>query len=137
MARLGAQIEPSIILDVIGQNTLRWIDDNFTSAGGNVGGWKPNAESTIKRKGSSAPLVDTGRLRQSFTAEIFGDTLVVGTNVEYAPPHEYGMSASVQVNGKVRIVNIPQRRMLPNEDEALDFTLPTINAMMEDAIGAG
>lgn len=29
------------------------------------GGWVPNAPSTIKRKGSSKPLIDTGRLRQS------------------------------------------------------------------------
>lgn len=29
------------------------------------GSWTPNAPSTIKRKGSSKPLIDTGRLRQS------------------------------------------------------------------------
>lgn len=29
------------------------------------GNWTPNAKSTIKRKGSSKPLIDTGRLRQS------------------------------------------------------------------------
>lgn len=30
-------------------------------------GWPPNAPSTIKRKGSAQPLVDTGALRQSIT----------------------------------------------------------------------
>ena len=29
------------------------------------GGFEPNAESTIKKKGSSQPLIDTGRMRQS------------------------------------------------------------------------
>lgn len=29
------------------------------------GGWTPNAQSTIKRKKSSKPLIDTGKLRQS------------------------------------------------------------------------
>jgi len=32
-----------------------------------------NAESTVERKGSSKPLVDTGRLRQSITYVIEGD----------------------------------------------------------------
>lgn len=31
------------------------------------GGFAPNAEATIKRKGSSKPLIDTGLLRQSIT----------------------------------------------------------------------
>ncbi|MDH2927229.1 hypothetical protein FW755_11065 [Lonepinella koalarum] len=29
------------------------------------GSWTPNAKATIKRKGSSKPLIDTGKLRQS------------------------------------------------------------------------
>ncbi len=29
------------------------------------GGFAPNAESTVKQKGSSQPLIDTGRMRQS------------------------------------------------------------------------
>lgn len=34
--------------------------------------------------------VDTGRLRQSITNRIEGNTGIVGTNVEYAPYVEYG-----------------------------------------------
>ncbi|STO54401.1 Mu-like prophage protein gpG [Canicola haemoglobinophilus] len=34
------------------------------------GDWVANAPSTIKRKGSSKPLIDTGRLRQSITGVI-------------------------------------------------------------------
>ena len=29
------------------------------------GNWAPNAKSTIKQKGSSKPLIDTGKMRQS------------------------------------------------------------------------
>lgn len=32
-----------------------------------TGGWTPNAPSTIRRKGSSRPLIDTGKMRQSIT----------------------------------------------------------------------
>ena len=31
------------------------------------GGWTPNAASTIRRKGSSRPLIDTGKMRQAVT----------------------------------------------------------------------
>lgn len=34
------------------------------------GSFEPNAESTIKKKGSSKPLIDTGRMRQSVNYEI-------------------------------------------------------------------
>ncbi|MCD8397538.1 MAG: hypothetical protein LUD12_10245 [Lachnospiraceae bacterium] len=34
------------------------------------GGFKPNAASTIKKKGSATPLIDTGHMRQSVNYEI-------------------------------------------------------------------
>ena len=34
------------------------------------GSYEPNAASTIRRKGSSKPLIDTGRMRQSVNYEI-------------------------------------------------------------------
>lgn len=34
------------------------------------GDFAPNAESTVKKKGSSKPLIDTGRMRQSVNYEI-------------------------------------------------------------------
>ena len=33
-------------------------------------GWAPNAPSTIRRKGSSKPLIDTGELRKSITSQV-------------------------------------------------------------------
>jgi len=35
-------------------------------------------------------IVDTGRLRDSINYKVSGDEVAVGTNVEYAPYHEYG-----------------------------------------------
>jgi hypothetical protein len=44
-----------------GQNAARsWFTDSRN-------GWKPNAPSTIARKGSARPLIDTGALRASIT----------------------------------------------------------------------
>lgn len=36
----------------------------------NQGPFTPNAPSTIQRKGSSKPLIDTGRMRQSITSKV-------------------------------------------------------------------
>jgi phage virion morphogenesis protein len=36
------------------------------------------------------PLRDTGRLGNSFTAKVAGDHVIVGTNVVYAPYHQFG-----------------------------------------------
>jgi hypothetical protein len=40
----------------------------FTSAG--FGTWPPDSARTIKKKGSSAPLIDTGQLRRSITHDV-------------------------------------------------------------------
>ena len=34
------------------------------------GGWTPNAPSTIRKKGSSKPLIDTGAMRQAINYEV-------------------------------------------------------------------
>lgn len=39
---------------------IRWFDNPLN-------GWPPNAPSTIRAKGSSHPLIDTGQLRRSIT----------------------------------------------------------------------
>jgi hypothetical protein len=44
------------------------IDDAFKSSG--FGNWAKNAPSTVIRKGSSKPLIDTSQLRPSITSEV-------------------------------------------------------------------
>lgn len=44
------------------------IDDAFKSHG--FGKWAPNAPSTIAKKGSSKPLIDTSQLRRSITSKV-------------------------------------------------------------------
>jgi len=47
-------------LDLVGQKMTGIIQKNIVD-----GGWAPNAPGTKAQKGSSQPLIDTGRLRQS------------------------------------------------------------------------
>lgn len=74
--------------------------------------WAPLAASTIKRKGHSMILVDTGRLRRSISFKtirsmIDGYIVDIGTNVPYARYHQHG--------GK----NLPKRpvAVITKEDE--------------------
>lgn len=45
---------------------------------------------TAEKYAKEITPVDTGRLRNSITHEVDGKEVYIGTNVEYAPPVEYG-----------------------------------------------
>lgn len=55
-------------LTVIGINTEKWIQLAFDTRG--FGSWPANRPSTIARKGSDAPLIDTGQLRRSVASMV-------------------------------------------------------------------
>ena len=76
----------------IGVRVMQWVDRNFRSDGALAGGWKPLAASTIygRRKRSSKPLQDSGRLLKSFHASPTAQEVRVGTPTAYAPFHEFG-----------------------------------------------
>lgn len=56
------------ILAKLGLVAENIIGDAFKTKG--FGQWAPNKPSTIDRKGSSAPLIDTGQLRRSITSKV-------------------------------------------------------------------
>lgn len=83
IARLARLIGPAVLLKVIGQRLLSYVDESFKTRG--RGAWKPLAWSTVamRRHGGSAPLQDTGRYKQSFVKETDERTYVeVGTNLK-------------------------------------------------------
>ncbi len=60
--------------------------------------WRP-----LKRR-QGKPLLDTGRLRGSFSAQLTSTGFRIGSNVVYAAPHQFGSKRG----------RPPQRRMLPS-----------------------
>lgn len=52
-------------LGILGAFTAGLIQEKFTS-----NDWAPNTDKTQARKGSSAPLIDTGQLRQSISFKV-------------------------------------------------------------------
>lgn len=57
-------------LNLVGVYTSNISKDAFKTSG--EGEWAANAPSTIKAKGSSKPLIDTGTLRNSITWQVSG-----------------------------------------------------------------
>lgn len=63
--QLASGVSAEQILKEIGIFQKDLIQEKIT-----YGDFAPNAESTVKKKGSSKPLIDTGRMRQSVNYEI-------------------------------------------------------------------
>lgn len=54
--------------------------------------WTPLAESTLARKASDTPLLETGEMRESITHTVQDHTAYIGTDNEKAIYHELGTS---------------------------------------------
>lgn len=84
----------------------RWVQNNFRTEGGNVGGWEPFAHGGRFLRGggidtSAKLLQDTGRLRASFVPFKSRGNAGIGSDLPYSETHEEGLG------------NVPKRRMLP------------------------
>lgn len=64
---------------------------NF-DVGGRPKRWKPVYIRVVRgvEQYNNEPLRDTGRLQRSITSAVVGDKAIVGTNVIYAPVHQFG-----------------------------------------------
>lgn len=86
----------------------RWVQQNFRSQGGKVGGWKPLKAGGRYINGAldvtAKILQDTGILRASFHVFATNKNAGIGSDIPYAEAHEEGKG-------------VPQRRMLPKRVE--------------------
>lgn len=88
-------VHPRVILNVIGDAMLEWVDDNFKKEGAEER-WPPLSLNTIvgRRRNSSKPLQDTGNLKRSFKKEVYSRSVDVGTRNKLAEWHHEGVPAS-------------------------------------------
>ena len=86
--------------------------------------WEPLADETIDRKGSAAPLIDTGNMLGSVNSSSSATTAVVGIGAEYARFHQEGTFA------------IPQRMMIPRAGDLPPDWQAEIAATITDYIQA-
>lgn len=83
------------LYNLIGHVLIQEINESFVTATDPWGtAWQP----LKSRKGQ--PLRDTGRLKSSITYQVYQDFVEVGTNLNYAPYHQFGFSRDVSVSQK-------------------------------------
>lgn len=112
MARLATHKQPilAVMAETVRAQTIRRINETKTDPAGVA--WKPLAAATVKRKGTSNILVDTGRLMGSISSSVFANHAEVGTNVKYAKYHH---------TGSQKVANRPPKRQflgVSNADKA-------------------
>lgn len=94
---IRGDMTPEALLGQAADRVVREIDDTFRREGRFGEQWAPLSPGTIegRRKSSSAPLQDTGRLRQSFVRgqpiRRTRSSVTIGTNLDYAEFHEKGV----------------------------------------------
>lgn len=99
---------------------------NFQDEGALVGGWVPLAPSTIAYKqehGYSRMLQNTGNLRASFLPYADDKIARVGSPLAYSAAHDQGTA------------RIPQRRLLPNEEDVQPMVLEIYGREMKIVTG--
>jgi len=96
-----------------------WVQRNFKTEGGNVGGWKPLALGGRFYGGgfdaNAKILQDTGRLKASFLPFASDKNAGIGSKLPYSKKHEKGLEG------------LPKRRILPVKSEVIK----TANKIME------
>jgi phage virion morphogenesis protein len=107
MDEMGTRVlDLSEVLRVIASDLITFADDSFEQSRSPSGvAWEPLKVGGLIRTATGLadrkPLIDTGTLRNSITSVPGVSAILVGTNVPYAGPHQFGT------------VHIPARPFLP------------------------
>ena len=142
------------LLEAVGLRHLKWVNDNFRQEGSEKK-WKPLSPNTTAKPGrggiSAKILRDTGRLSQSFTSNVEGNTVVVGSADKRAEWHHFGTRPFVirPKNKRVlffhtkagptfaRVVHhpgIPSRKLLPSNRLGQFLADQVINAAVKKVV---
>lgn len=111
----------------IGIKILNAIDENFRTESHDGKRWQSLSDRTVfsrrrgPRTGVPKILQDTGTLRRSFAMEADNSKVRVGTNIEYAPQHEYG-------------IGVPQRKMIPSDKKALEISVKIADGYIDEQL---
>ena len=107
----------------------QWVQKNFKTEGGKVGGWVPFAKNkdgvpiVEAREPGRAPaklLQRTGRLRSSFTPFASKSHAGIGSDLPYAETHHKGLG------------NAPERQLLPDHNPAYKEVMRAAKEIMTD-----
>lgn len=135
------QTEVRNALETAGRETVGRIDRGFESGTDALGNpWEPLAPSTIRRKGHSDILIESGDLRESFRWSITGTPgdsadyeLAIGSADPKLPFHEFGTESIPK-----RPVLVPAARYLEIEALPTHMSKALVNAERRSGVdGSG
>lgn len=110
----------SVLLD-------QWVQKNFKTEGGKVGGWQPFSPVTLRIMERTDPdrspaklLQRTGALRMSFTPFANRQRAGIGSDLPYSKTHHRGEG------------NVPERQLLPDKGAAHREVMRSAKEIMTD-----
>ena len=118
-------IDTEDVLKDVGEELRSIVINNFVNSVDPYGNaWKELSPQTIRRKGSSKPLIDTGTLMNSIDYNVSGRILKLFTGAEapYGVYHQEGTG------------RIPRRSFFPDPDDLPDDWLKVIEDSIHNAI---
>jgi phage virion morphogenesis protein len=132
--RLASKIENRRpLMKRIGVVLEQEVATNFKNQAFESKPWEPLAPSTLdaRRTGRGASesegriLQDTGLLRESIAFQSDNDTVRIGTPVEYAPRHQFG-------------IGVPERKFITSKERGLKIAVDVTEEYIEESIkGSG
>lgn len=111
------------VLKDIGERMILSTRFNFREGGRPIR-WRPSRRA-IAEHGKT--LVKSGRLQNNFVPRIEGHSVVIGTNVEYAAQHQFG----------VRSKNLPARPFLLVQDADIRYIEEVVQEFLEEPLRNG
>lgn len=144
LKRFLARIGPAPLLRVAGEVMRGSIKRTFREQGSPAGSWPPLAASTLKRGRGGAGrkmLIQSGRLKNSVTYTVSGNTLTIGTNLTYAAIQQLGGEAGRKPPFKKKggkRAQIPARPYLvfrPEDPERIQAAMERVIDAAADAEG--
>jgi len=126
---------PAPALDAVGRVLKTRIQQGFvTSTAPDGRPWAP-----LKSR-AGQPLVEKGHLKNSIDYRVEENSVVVGTNLPYAPVHQFGAKIEAKakpylkfmVNGhwvQVKSVTIPERPFMPEDRLPADWGTDALEAI--------
>lgn len=154
IARVQNAIGSRNMMEGVGLRHMKHINDTFVTRG--FGSWAPLSPNTIasRRKGSSVPLQDTGKLRQSFAMSVafIGNKVTVGTTHRVAEFHNFGTRPYPIVPKRAKALRfmmaggpvfarhvkkhpgLPKRQMVPDAPKGKELAVAIIEAFLKKEI---
>ncbi len=93
LRNFAERIQPGPLLKIAGEVMRGSVERTFRDQGSPAGSWAPLAPSTLRRGKGGANrkmLIQSGRLKNSMTYQTSGNTLTIGTNLNYARIQQEG-----------------------------------------------